>query len=162
AADPERRPRIVYTGRVSNVLEVRASHVTIRGLEFGPTLADIDAIRVFGGGGVTVEGCRFSDLGGIAVVANHASVSGLTGGRNEIPFPGATAMYFGCHDGKGCIVDNLVVERNYIRRVTAVESQVGYGVQFKLNTVGVIRDNVIVDTKGPGIMVYGATQPSRM
>jgi hypothetical protein len=161
-ADPERRPRIVYTGRASNVIEVRTSHVTIRGLEFGPTLPDIDAIRIFGGGGVTVEGCRFSDLGGIAVVANHGSVSGLTVRRNEILFSGATAMYFGCHDGQGCVVDNLLVERNYIRRVTAVETQVGYGVQFKLNTTGTIRDNVIVDTKGPGIMVYGATQASRV
>ena len=32
----------------------------------------------------------------------------------------------------------------------------GYGIEVKLNTGGVVRDNVIIDTKGPGIMVYGA------
>jgi hypothetical protein len=71
----------------------------------------------------------------------------------------ATAMYFGCHDGIGCLVSNLIVEQNFIHRVDAVDPEVGYGIQFKLNTSGVIRDNVIVDTKGPGIMVYGSTDP---
>jgi hypothetical protein len=40
--------------------------------------------------------------------------------------------------------------------VDAQEDEVGYGLQVKLNSTAVIRDNVIVDTKGPGIMVYGA------
>jgi hypothetical protein len=34
-------------------------------------------------------------------------------------------------------------------------------VQLKLNTTGIIRDNVIVDTKGPSIMVYGALDVGR-
>jgi hypothetical protein len=88
-------------GSSSNVLEVRASHVIIRGLEFGPTLPDVDAIRIFGGEDITVEACRFSDLGGIAVVANHSNVHGLLVRRNEIVFARSTAMYFGCHDAKG-------------------------------------------------------------
>src|SRR2546426_9360994 len=53
AADPARRPRIVYDGRSTNVIEVRASHVTIRGLEFGPTQLDVDAVRIFGANNVT-------------------------------------------------------------------------------------------------------------
>ena len=65
-------------------------------------------------------------------------------------------MYFGCHDGTWCILTDLVVERNYIRGVRASDPEIGYGFQVKLNSVAVIRDNVIVDTKGPGIMVYGA------
>src|SRR4029077_18093103 len=39
---------------------------------------------------------------------------------------------------------------------TAPPAEIGYGIEVKLNTGGFVRDNVIVDTKGPGIMVYGA------
>ena len=74
---------------------------------------------------------------------------------------GATAMYFGCHDGIGCQISNLLVERNFIRGVDAPDPEIGYGIQVKLNSVGGIRDNVIVDTKGPAIMVYGATDESK-
>ena len=156
AADLTRRPRIVYHGSTTNVLEVRTSHLILRGLEFGPTLADVDAVRIFAGDDITVEECRFSDLGGIAVVANHSNVRGLRVRRNEILYPRSTAMYFGCHDGRGCVVSDLVVEQNYFRQVTAADPYIGYAVELKLNTTGVVRGNVIIDTKGPGIMVYGA------
>jgi hypothetical protein len=65
-------------------------------------------------------------------------------------------MYFGCHDGLACSVTGLIVEGNHIRGVTAASPQVGYGVQVKLNSAAIIRDNVILETKGPGIMVYGS------
>ncbi len=156
AADPQRKPRIVYRGRSANVLEVKASHVRIDGLAFGPTQGGIDGIRVFGGTGITVENCEFSGLGGIAVVANHESVSGLSVLRNVITASNSTGMYFGCHEGVKCRVIDLRVEGNFIHQVQAPDPEVGYGLQVKLNSAGVIRDNVIVDTKGPGIMVYGS------
>ena len=155
-ADPAHRPRIVYGGRDTNVLEVRASHVTIRGLEFGPTQTDVDAVRIFAANGVTIEDCRFTQLGGIAVVANHASVRGLVVRRNMIRDTLATPMYFGCHDGAKCSVTELVVERNFIRGVTAPDPYIGYGIEVKLNSTGVVRDNIVLDTKGPGIMVFGS------
>lgn len=161
AADPERRPRIVYPGSSTNVLQIRASNVTIQGLEFGPTQADVDAVRIISGNGVTVEGCRFYQLGGIAVVANHTSVDRLTVRRNVIEDSGSTGMYFGCHDGLTCTASALLVEGNYIRRVTAAPGQVGYGLEIKVNSSGVVRDNVILYTKGPGIMVYGARDLTR-
>ena len=37
AKDVADRPRIVYGGATANVLDVKADHVTIRGLAFGPT-----------------------------------------------------------------------------------------------------------------------------
>ena len=160
AADPAQRPRIVYGGSSSNVFEVRASHVTIRGLEFGPSQREVDAVRIFGGNDVTIEDCLFSRLGGIAVVANHFSVVGLVVRRNVIRDSQATAMYFGCHDGVGCTVTGLLVERNLIQGVTAPDPEIGYGVQVKLNSVGIVRNNVIVNTKGPGIMVYGSRTTS--
>jgi hypothetical protein len=89
-------------------------------------------------------------------VANHTSVHGLTVRRNVISDTQSTGMYFGCHDGLGCTVSSLRVEQNYIHGVTAPSPEIGYGIQVKLNSSGVIRDNVIVDTKGPGIMVYGS------
>ena len=156
AAEPARPPRIVYDGRMTNVLEVRASHVVIRGLEFGPTQSSVDAVRIFAANDVVVEDCRFTGLGGIAVVANHSSLHGLTVRRNVIRDSKATAMYFGCHNGLTCVVTGLVVEGNHIRGVTAPDPEIGYGIQVKLNSSAVIRDNLISDTKGPGIMVFGA------
>ena len=156
AADPERRPRIVYAGDNANVLEVHASHVRISGLEFGPTQWGVDAIRIFGGTDISVEQCLFSRVGGIAVVANSASVTRLAVVRNVIRDSNSTGMYFGCHDGVRCTVSGLRVEGNFIHEVRALDPEVGYGLEVKLNSSGIIRDNVIVNTKGPGIMVYGS------
>ena len=156
AADLEHRPRVVYGGSAANVLEIRASHIRVRGLEFGPTQPDVDAVRIFSGSDIAVEDCWFSQVGGIAVVANHSSVRGLAVRRNVILGSKATAMYFGCHDGMSCVVGNLLVEGNYVRGVTAPDPLIGYGLEVKLNSSGIIRDNIIVDTKGPSIMVYGA------
>jgi hypothetical protein len=156
AADLDRRPRIVYRGLDTNVLEVRANHVTIRGLEFGPTQTEVDGVRIFAANDVTIEDCHFTQLGGIAVVANHASVRGLVVRRNVIRDSLATAMYFGCHDGAACTVMGLVVEGNFIHGVTAPDPQIGYGIEVKLNSTSIIRDNVVMNTKGPGIMVFGS------
>src|SRR5215468_5944336 len=159
AADPARRPRIVYGGRDSDVIQVRAIHITLRGLEFGPTQQGVDAVRIFNGGDVTVEDCAFTHLGGIAVVANHSSIHGLMVRRNVVRNSTSTAMYFGCHDGEGCMVSGLVVEANFIENVTALDPEIGYGIQFKLNSSGTIRDNIVINTKGPSIMIYGSRYP---
>jgi parallel beta helix pectate lyase-like protein len=156
AADLTRRPRLLYPGHPVNFLEVKASDVTIRGLEFWGNFGEADGIRIISGDRITIEECRFSQLGGIAVAATHASVQGLAVRRNVITESHATGMYFGCHDGFGCTVSGLVVEGNHIQGVSASGSEVGYGLQVKLNSSGIIRGNVIQDTKGPGIMVYGA------
>ncbi len=161
AKDLRQRPRIHYAGRKANVLEVRASHVVIRGMEIGPTEADVDGVRIYGGEDVTIEDCRFTRLLGIAVVANHGSVRGLAVRRVAVESTGATAVYLGCHQAE-CAVTDFVLERNYIHGVWADDGSVGYGIQIKLDSVGAIRDNVVVDTKGPGIMVYGARDPSRV
>lgn len=156
AADPQQRPRIVYDGLTANVFEVRAGHLVIQGLEFGPTGPEVDAIRIMVGNDIVIENCRFFQLGGIAITANNMSVRGLTVRGNVIEDSRSTGMYFGCHDGQRCIVSDLLVVGNYIRGVTAAPTQVGYGLEIKLNSSGIVRDNVILRTKGPGIMVYGA------
>ena len=156
AADPQQRPRILYDGITANVLEVRTGHLVIRGLEFGPTRPDVDAIRIMLGNGLVIENCRFVQVGGIAITANNMSVQGLTVRGNVIEGSRSTAMYFGCHDGQRCVVSDLLVAGNLIRGVTAAPDQVGYGIEIKLNSSGIVRDNIILRTKGPGIMVYGA------
>ena len=161
AKDLRQRPRIHYAGRNANVLEVRASHVVIRGMEIGPTEADVDGVRIYGGDDVTIEDCRFTRLLGIALVANHGSIRGLAVRRVVVEDTRATAVYLGCHEAE-CTVTDLVLERNYIHGVRAPDGAVGYGIQIKLDSAGAIRDNVVVDTKGPGIMVYGARDPGRI
>lgn len=156
AADPQQRPRILYDGVTANVLEVRAGNLVIRGLEFGPTRPDVDAIRIMLGNGLVIENCRFVQVGGIAITANNMSVQGLTVRGNVIEGSRSTGMYFGCHDGQRCVVSDLLVVGNLIRGVTAAPDQVGYGLEIKLNSSGIVRDNIILRTKGPGIMVYGA------
>ena len=155
------KPRIVYDGQDSNVFEIMADHVTLRGLKIGPTKRNVDGVRILARAGITVEDCEFSQLGGIAIAATRTSVDGLSVRRNIVVDSSATAMYFGCHDGAGCQISNLSVERNFIKGVDAPDPEIGYGIQLKLNTAGVIADNVIADTKGPGIMVYGSSDPSR-
>jgi hypothetical protein len=158
--DLARRPRIEYEKKNGNVLEIYAHHIVVEGLQFGPTQSDVDGIRIFAGNDVTVQDCAFEQLGGIAVVANHASLKEIIIRRNSIVNSASTAMYFGCHDGGPCTVSRLLIERNFISGVTARPSEIGYGIQVKLNSVAEIRDNVIVNTKGPGIMVYGSNDPN--
>ncbi|HKY07022.1 MAG TPA: right-handed parallel beta-helix repeat-containing protein [Candidatus Binatia bacterium] len=156
SADPERPAVLAYAGRTANVLDVRADHVVVRGLAFESIHPAADGVRIYARNDVVVEDCQFKDLGGIAVVANHHSARGIVVRRNIVKQSRATAMYFGCHDGKACVIEELLIERNYIHGVTAPDPMIGYGIQVKMNSVASVRDNVIVDTKGPGIMVYGA------
>lgn len=156
ALDPERRARIVYEGESANVLEVRADHVVIKGLAFGPTRKSVDGVRIRARQDVSVIDCAFVGMGGIAVAANQSTLQGLLVKGNSVSMSGSTAMYFGCQDGDACRVSDIVIEKNHIGGVNAAESEVGYGMQVKLNSSAIIRDNVVTDTKGPGIMVYGA------
>jgi len=152
------RPRINYDGNSANVLEVRADHVIIKGLAFGPT--HVDAIRIRANKDVTVIDCEFVEIEGIAVVANQSSLQGLVVSRNRVRDSRSTAMYFGCHDGYACRMSGIIIEKNRIDGVTAAVNEIGYGIQVKLNSSAIIRDNAIKDTKGPGIMVYGGHDTS--
>lgn len=156
------KPHIVYDGEQNNVFEIWANFVTLRGLRMGPTRRNVAAVRIRAHAGITIEDCEFFQLGGIAVAATRTSVDGLFVRRNAIGDSNATAMYFGCHDGVECQISNLIVERNFIKGVTAPDPEIGYGIQVKLNSTGTIADNIIVDTKGPGIMVYGSSESTGM
>ncbi len=160
AEDPENPPLIVYERASSNVIDVQADYITIRGLAFGPTQADIDAVKIKSGSYVTVEDSVFSFVGGISVSANSADSTGLTIRNNTFTDLNATAIYLGCHDGQSsCTAADVLVEGNLIDDVTS--SGVGYGMELKKDSWGVIRDNVVNDTQGPGIEVFGSEDAAR-
>lgn len=161
AADPGDPPRIVYDGASSNVLDVTTSHVVIEGIGFGPTQADIDAIKIKAGDEVRIAGCHFFQIGGISVSANTVDTQGIEIVDNFFEDLKATGIYLGCHGGMAsCSARGYTIAGNLIDGVDS--ANVGYGLEVKLDSEGVVRDNVIHDTKGPGIEIYGSTDPSRV
>jgi hypothetical protein len=160
ARDPDDPPRIVGpSDRAGNAISIYAGHVVIRGLAIGP-VPDGDGVRVYAGNGVTIEDSRIADIDSSAIAATHVSVHDLTIRRNEIARTGWTAIYLGCHEGLQCQHTGLGVHQNIISDISAPAhgpgGDPGAGIQIKLNSTAVIRDNVIRQTVGPGIMVYGA------
>src|SRR5262249_38888001 len=117
---------------------------------------EIGAIRLIEGRDVTLADNVFEDVGGIVLTVNHTTTRDIVVQGNTILRSRSTAMYFGCHDGEWCRLSRLVVERNYIHGVRAARGSTATAIQYTLNPTPVTRHNVIADTKGPGIMVYGA------
>lgn len=155
-----KRAQLAYPGNTSNVLEVfGASHIQIRGLDFGPTQVNVDAIRIRHASDILIEDCRFTGIAGISVATSGGDTARVTIRDNVFKDLQATGIYIGCHQGD-CRADDVVVTGNLIDGVDAPEQSVGYGLQLKRNAWGVVSHNRIFDTKGPGIMVYGALDPA--
>lgn len=148
---------IVYAGVSSNVTDVDASHIIISGLHFGPTSADIDAIKIHGGDDIVVTGCTFEAVGGISVSANSADTSSVSIIANTFTDLAATGLYLGCHDGS-CTSTGFAIAANIFDGVTS--SGVGYAMEIKLGSWGVIAENTVYDAQGPAIEVYGAEDDS--
>lgn len=154
ALDPRHPPRLGPSPGCGYVVDVRADDVVIRGLHFSPTSAGLHAVILRGASRVTVEDCGFEGIGGLAIVETMDARTVVVR-RNRIRRSSTTALYFGCHSGS-CSVTDLLIEDNHIHGVSAPWRGIGYGIQVKLNSCATIRRNVVVDTKGPGIMIYGA------
>lgn len=158
--DPQNPPMIRYNGSSSNVIDVTVDSISLVALSFGPTQPDIDAIKIKAGSHITVEDCTFTEVGGIGVSANSTNSDGLIIRHNRFLSSKATPLYLGCHDGlSSCTSTNLRIEGNLIDGVTS--NSVGYGLEVKKDSYGVVRDNVIHDTQGPGIEIFGSEDPSR-
>ena len=155
----DQRARFTYAEATSNVIQVFGSYVTIRGFEFKPNSADVHSLRIMAKAkNVTVERNRFGGVGNVAVSANSGNTANLVIRDNVFLNLENTPVYIGCHDGS-CSSTNLLFEQNYINGVRASDpNSIGYGIEVKLNSWGVIRDNTIVNTKGPPIMVYGSSR----
>jgi hypothetical protein len=154
----DERPELRFTGRGHNLWRIAGNHLRIKDLTFHATHAY--GIRVERADDVVIENCIFRQCGGGDLSANSAHVHGLRIAGCRFLGSRRTPVYIGNHQGTLNIA-NFVFEGNVIdgRRI---DGGIGYGIQLKLNVRGgVIRDNYITGTLGPGIMVYGAEDAGR-
>ena len=141
-------------------------HLTLRGFEITGGSAGIrigkqgDQMSGF----LTFEALHIHHIGGVAITANHEGnvYERLVFRGNHIHHTGGhgEAFYLGCNnaaDGStpGYVFDCLV-EGNYIHDLKGGTVSQGDGVEIKDGSYGnTVRDNVIHDTKFPGVTVYG-------
>ncbi|MCB1736236.1 MAG: right-handed parallel beta-helix repeat-containing protein [Gammaproteobacteria bacterium] len=154
------RAVVAYAGSTANVIDVRASaHLLIQDLDITARSTQVEGIKLYDVDDVVIQRCRFHRLNGVSISANGADSNGVVIRGNEFKNLKATAIYLGCHDGKHCRARNARIEGNLIDGAMPKDDRVGYGMQIKLNSDAVIRDNTLYSTKGPGIMVYGNEDP---
>ncbi|MCB1737749.1 MAG: right-handed parallel beta-helix repeat-containing protein [Gammaproteobacteria bacterium] len=154
------RAVVAYPGSTSNVIDVRASsHLLIQDLDITARSKQVEGIKLYDVKDILIQRCRFHRLSGVSISANGADSDGIVIHANEFKNLQATAIYIGCHDGEHCRARNVRIEGNLIDGAMPRDDRTGYGIQIKLNSDAVIRDNTIYSTKGPGIMVYGNEDP---
>lgn len=146
------RPELRFTGRGHNLWRIAGSHLRIRDLSFHASHAY--GIRIDRADDVTIENCTFRQCGGGDISANSAHVHGLRIAGCRFLGSRRTPVYIGNHQGTWNIT-GFVFEGNVVDG-RSIDGGIGYGIQLKLKVRGgVIRDNFITGTLGPGIMVYG-------
>lgn len=155
--DPNNPAEFKYTGTSANVIDfVDADDVEIAQLFINTTKPGIDAIKFNGSQNIRIWGNRFDKVNGVAISAPTGGKNFYIG-HNHITNNNYTAVYLGGHSGT-TPMENYIFEWNHIQDVTTYSSSaVGYGMQAKLNSSGVVRYNTIYRTKGPGIMIYGSS-----
>ena len=150
------RPHFHRGNASQNIIDVdNAVYVTLKGIEFSGGSA---GIRISGADHFTVEDCELHDTGDVALRANdsgriYESVRFL---RNHVHHTNNTGegMYLGCNSNR-CQFRNALVEGNYIHHTNGPTVEQGDGIEIKEGSSdNIVRDNVIHDTKYPGILVY--------
>ncbi|MEO1201096.1 MAG: right-handed parallel beta-helix repeat-containing protein [Pseudomonadota bacterium] len=149
------RPVISQVTSAQNVVEIRSSsYLEFRGLVF---TGGSHGIRLIDSDFITIEDCEIFETGDVAISANSGGTyEGLTLRRNHIHHTNGTGegLYLGCNND-GCRVANSLIEGNYIHHTNRPSVLQGDGIELKEGSYGnVIRDNVIHDTKFPGIIAY--------
>jgi hypothetical protein len=156
----EKRPVLLWVGADAILLQVNGSNIVFDYLELRSKYTY--CMRMGGSGkgnsNVIVKNSVFFECGGGCISANapvkydHISIS-----DNYFIGPKKTPVYIGQHAGKAA-VDHFTFNGNVIDGSQIYGgSIVGYGIELKLNVVNsLIENNYITNTKGPGIMVYGA------
>lgn len=154
-----------------NIINIEgAQHLTLKGLEVTGGSAGIRiGSKDFNGSRrqaefITLEACHIHHTAEAAVTANFPgdTNTGHKFLRNEIHHTGGTAEGFylgtnndGAGNTKGVFRDGLI-EGNYIHDLNGPSVSQGDGIEIKDGSYNnIIRDNVIHDTKYPGILVYG-------
>lgn len=152
------KPIIVLPTANDNVIEVvGARYVTMKGLTIR---GGSQAIRFMSSASfVTVEDCNISETADAAITANSGGTyEGLVIRGNEVHHTDGTGegMYLGCNDD-GCRVKNSLIEGNYVHHTNGATVEQGDGIEIKEGSSGnIVRNNVIHDTKYPGILTYSA------
>lgn len=154
AADGD-RPVIVGTF-AQNTLNIHGTNFTFKGFEIkggshGLRLSDIDH-AVF-------EDLVIHDIGDVGISCNlsPANCNDLTIRHNEIYNTGqdggtGEGLYLGCNDGS-CLTTASLIENNYIHDMGGTQ---GDGIEIKTGSyANLVRDNVVVRSKYPGITMYG-------
>ncbi len=162
----EERPVLFLESSGSNQLQVHAIHLVLDFMEFQSKFTYAIRIGASSAGSkfenITIKNCLFYESGGGDISANasveYDSIHIL---NNYFIGPKKTPIYIGQHDGKAKVT-NFLFKGNVIDGSQIFgDNIIGYGIQLKLNvTGGIIENNFISGTKGPGIMVYGAEDSS--
>jgi len=138
-----------------NVVEISgSSYLIVRGIEF---TGGSHGIRLVNSDFITIEDCEIHETGDVAISANAGGIyEELRILGNHIHHTNGTGegVYFGCNNDR-CRVINSLIAGNYIHHTNRETVTQGDGIEIKEGSYGnVIRDNVIHDTKYPGIILY--------
>jgi hypothetical protein len=153
-AAPGARPVIVGAPD-QNVLDLGGSYFTLRGFELR---GGSHGVRLGATDHATLEDLVLHDLGDVGISCNRPGqdCAFITLRRNEIYATGKAGtgegMYLGCTSA-ACVFRDSLVERNYVHDLGGTQ---GDGIEVKTGASNVVvRDNVIVRSKYPGITMYG-------
>ena len=149
------QPIIEQATTTHNVVEINASsYLVVSGIEF---TGGSHGIRLMNSDYITIEDCEVQETGDVAISANSGGTyEGLRLLRNHIHHTNGTGegMYLGCNND-GCRIANSLIEGNYIHHTNRATVEQGDGIEIKEGSYGnIVRDNVIHDTKYPGILLY--------
>ncbi len=153
--------------RQNTINVVGGQHLILRGLEISGGSSGIRMMKSENHACqfVTIEGMHIHDIGGAAVTANNEgnAYEGLILRNNHIYRTSGhgEGFYLGSNNGPDGAttgyVFNSLIEGNYIHHLNGPKVSQGDGIEIKDGSYNnIVRDNVIHDTKYPGIVVFGA------
>ena len=150
---------------LQNVINIEgAQYMTLQGVT---VTGGSSGIRIGQAGGrqakfITLDGNRIHGVNGVGVTANYPgnTYEGMHFLNNEI-FNTAgegEGFYLGGNNNSAQFF-NGIIERNYIHHLNGPTVTQGDGIELKDGSYNnIVRDNVIHDTKYPGILVYGVEE----
>ena len=158
----EQRPVLLLESASTNLLQINANNMVLDFMEFQSKHSY--AIRLGTSGAsnkfenIIIKNCVFYKSGGGDISANYSvAYNNIQILDNFFIAPRKTSIYIGQHDGLANVT-NFIFKGNVIDGSQIFGDDItGYGIELKLNvTSSIIENNFITNTKGPGIMVYGA------
>jgi hypothetical protein len=150
---------------LQNVINIEgAQYMTLQGVT---VTGGSSGIRIGQAGGrqakfITLDGNRIHGVNGVGVTANYPgnTYEGMHFLNNEIfnTSGEGEGFYLGGNNNSAQFF-NGIIERNYIHHLNGPTVTQGDGIELKDGSYNnIVRDNVIHDTKYPGILVYGVEE----